>query len=117
MRSSASVANVRDGIREGDASQTPLQFVYEPADCRIYYTPEMTVDITAAWRAVADSAFNGINHCVAGGLGSTAATNRRTVAPHKQHSSHEKRMLLDSIASINLGQGRVTKGGDSVMII
>ena len=34
--------NFRDGIRHGDTSadQIPLQFVYEPADCQILYTPE-----------------------------------------------------------------------------
>ena len=31
--------NFRDGIRRGDTTQTPLQFIYEPADCRIWYEP------------------------------------------------------------------------------
>lgn len=29
--------NFRNNIAEGDASITPLQFVYEAADCRLYY--------------------------------------------------------------------------------
>ncbi|KAK7516335.1 hypothetical protein IWZ03DRAFT_423667 [Phyllosticta citriasiana] len=59
--------NFRDGIKIGDfEEQTPLQFVYEPADCRIYWTPDMTVDITAAWKAVADSAWGSTDWCVAG---------------------------------------------------
>ena len=61
--------NFRDGIRDGDKSQTPLQFVYEPSDCRILYTKAMTVDVTAIWKAVADSAFGGTNHCISGSLG------------------------------------------------
>ncbi|KAF1974328.1 hypothetical protein BU23DRAFT_505297 [Bimuria novae-zelandiae CBS 107.79] len=61
--------NFRDGIRDTDESETPLQFVYEPADCRILYTKAMTVDVTAIWKAVADSAFGGKSHCVAGSLG------------------------------------------------
>jgi hypothetical protein len=61
--------NFRDGIRDGDESQTPLQFVYEPADCRILYTKAMTVDVTAIWKAVADSAWGGESKCVAGELG------------------------------------------------
>jgi len=68
-RGTAFVVNARDGYREGDKTNTPLQFVYEPADCRIYYTPAMTVDIRAMWKSVADSAFNGIDRCV-GGTGS-----------------------------------------------
>ncbi|OCK83485.1 hypothetical protein K432DRAFT_432854 [Lepidopterella palustris CBS 459.81] len=62
--------NFRDGIRQGDTSaeQIPLQFKYEPADCRILYTPEMTVDATEIWKAVADSAWKGSNKCVAGNV-------------------------------------------------
>jgi hypothetical protein len=61
--------NFRDGIRDGDVSETPLQFVYEPSDCRILYTKAMTYDVTAIWKAVADSAFGGESKCVAGSLG------------------------------------------------
>ena len=39
--------NVRDGIQQGDGSQTPLQFLYQAADCRFFYTAEMTVNMTA----------------------------------------------------------------------
>ncbi|KAF2476536.1 peptidase S41 family protein-like protein [Lindgomyces ingoldianus] len=66
---SAINVNFRDGIRDGDDTNTPLQFVYEPADCRILYTKEMTVDVTAIWKAVADSAWGATNRCVAGDLG------------------------------------------------
>ncbi|KAF2502476.1 peptidase S41 family protein-like protein [Lophium mytilinum] len=51
--------NVRDGLRQGDDSGTPLQFRYEEADCRLYYTPEMTVDVTAIWKAAADAHWSG----------------------------------------------------------
>src|SRR6266496_1256134 len=42
-----SSVNVRDNIRMGDASQTPLQFVYEAADCRLFYTLNMAFDPVA----------------------------------------------------------------------
>ncbi|EOA87494.1 uncharacterized protein SETTUDRAFT_20011 [Exserohilum turcica Et28A] len=71
---SAINVNFRDGIRDGDATNTPLQFVYEPADCRILYTKQMTVDMTAIWKAAADTTWGGKNHCIAGDLG-TRATN------------------------------------------
>jgi hypothetical protein len=61
--------NFRDGIRDGDESNVPLQFVYEPSDCRILYTKQMTVDVTAIWKAVADSTWGGVSHCIAGDLG------------------------------------------------
>lgn len=75
-RTVSTVVNARDGFRENDTSNIPLHFQYEPADCRIYYTPEMAVDMTAAWKTVADSAFNGINHCVAGGFHDTEDVKR-----------------------------------------
>ncbi|KAH7405904.1 hypothetical protein DE146DRAFT_427296 [Phaeosphaeria sp. MPI-PUGE-AT-0046c] len=67
--------NFRDGIRDNDTSNVPLQFVYEPSDCRILYTKAMTVDVTAIWKAVADSTWGGKSHCVAGTLGGYA-TNK-----------------------------------------
>ncbi|KAF1938469.1 peptidase S41 family protein-like protein [Clathrospora elynae] len=56
--------NVRDGLRLNDTSSVALQFVYEEADCRLYYTPEMTVDITSVWKAAADAQW-GDGNCVA----------------------------------------------------
>ena len=50
--------NVKNNIRIRDASLTPLQFVYEAADCRIWYTPEMLYDPTFLWSRVASIAFN-----------------------------------------------------------
>ncbi|EUC36269.1 hypothetical protein COCCADRAFT_34277 [Bipolaris zeicola 26-R-13] len=65
-RSAGSGVNSRDGLRVNDTSGVALQFIYEEADCRLYYTPEMTVDITAVWRAAADAKW-GDKQCVAGG--------------------------------------------------
>jgi hypothetical protein len=59
--------NARDGIRKGDTTNTPRQFRYEEADCRLFFTPEMTVDVTAIWRAAADVKW-GKEECVAGQL-------------------------------------------------
>ena len=49
--------NFRNNIRIGDTSVTPLQFVYEAADCGIWYTPEMIYDPTFLWSRVASIAF------------------------------------------------------------
>jgi hypothetical protein len=70
--------NARDGIKKGDVTQTPLQFVYQEADCRLYYTPQMTVDMTAMWKAVADVKWFG-KDCVAGGLGEKKTEKRKVV--------------------------------------
>lgn len=60
--------NARDGIRQGDETQTPLQFIYQAADCRIWYTADMMVDVTALWEKVADVAWGGAK-CVEGAVG------------------------------------------------
>lgn len=59
--------NVRDGLSQNDTAGYALQFVYEEADCRLYYTPEMTVDMTALWKAAADAQWGQGGKCVAGG--------------------------------------------------
>lgn len=59
--------NVRDGLAQGDTTGIALQFVYEEADCRLYYTPEMTVDISNLWKAAANAQWGQGGKCVAGG--------------------------------------------------
>jgi len=59
--------NTRDGLRQNDTSGIPLQFIYEEADCRLYYTPEMTVDITSLWKAAANAQWGDNGNCVSGG--------------------------------------------------
>lgn len=79
LRAAAGTAynvNFRDGIKKDDfEAQTPTQFVYEPADCRIYWTAEMTVDITAAWKTVADSAWGAQDACVAGSVATNGTSD------------------------------------------
>jgi hypothetical protein len=49
---SASV-NLRDQVRRGE--HVPLQFAYEAADCRIWYTPQTIFNYTALWQYAADA--------------------------------------------------------------
>lgn len=90
--------NVRDGLREGDAAGTPLQFTYEPADCRIFYTAEMTLDMTAVWKAAADSKWSDNKHCVASSAGYKRSDqlSRRAQVPRmaKRDSSFEESLKL-----------------------
>ena len=57
--------NVRDGIRQGDESQTPLQFAWYPADCRIWYEQSFTLDVVPLWKRAVDVNWGGAS-CVAG---------------------------------------------------
>jgi hypothetical protein len=52
-------ANVKDGV--------PAQFVQEMADCRMFFTPAMIMNVTAMWEAAANVAWRGYA-CVAGGI-------------------------------------------------
>jgi hypothetical protein len=56
------------GIAPGDDSQTPLQFVYQAADCKIFHKKGMTVDVTSMGRGVADVGWGGAS-CVVGDVG------------------------------------------------
>ncbi|KAF9699789.1 hypothetical protein EKO04_002133 [Ascochyta lentis] len=54
-RARAMQVNAADGIRRGDEErQTPLQFVFEAAECRVWYTVPMVFDVTETWKAVAN---------------------------------------------------------------
>jgi hypothetical protein len=96
--------NLRNAIRDGDKTETPLQFVYEEADCRILYTKPMTYDITAVWKAVADSTWGGKNHCIAGsvavgGGGASSKIHKRQLsAAELTHSN----MMADWRASLKV---------------
>ncbi|OJD30635.1 peptidase s41 family protein [Diplodia corticola] len=100
--------NFRDGIKKDDlVDRTPLQFVYEPADCRVYWTKEMTVDVTAAWKAVADSAWGlgGESRCVAGGLagnGTAYGGERRKRSEEEEEGSVRRRELVESDYPLDL---------------
>lgn len=67
--------NFKDGV--------PAQYVNEPADCRMFYTPSMILDISKMWEAAADAAFNG-KACVVGGISAGMAMKREPVAMQKR---------------------------------
>ena len=60
--------NFESNIREGDESVTPLQFVYEAADCRFFYTAPMLQDQTLVWKQTYDLRWNN-GTCVQGSTG------------------------------------------------
>ncbi|KAL4861297.1 hypothetical protein BDV12DRAFT_204153 [Aspergillus spectabilis] len=57
--------NLRDQIRRDDPSNTPLQFRYEAADCRIFYTPKTWYNYTNLWNYAADAAWHNSTLCIA----------------------------------------------------
>ncbi|PQE15406.1 peptidase s41 family protein [Rutstroemia sp. NJR-2017a BVV2] len=67
-RSVSTSINLRDQIlRDNVNDGLPAQYVYEPADCRLYWTLPMIENVEKVWEAAADAAWNG-GACVAGAL-------------------------------------------------
>ena len=61
--------NLFNSIAQDDFSLTPLQFAYEAADCRIFWTAEMVLNVSMIWTKVADVWNGNFTDCVAGSTG------------------------------------------------
>lgn len=63
---SAGAINAKNAFSMSDAS-TPLQFLWEPANCRIFHTRESLFQPEVAWKRVVDATWNNpMQFCVAG---------------------------------------------------
>jgi len=56
--------NLKDSIRQG--TNTPLQFAYLPADCRIFYTARTVYNYQNLWNYVIDALYRNPSLCVPG---------------------------------------------------
>lgn len=61
IRVAQATVNFLDNIRQGDEGMTPTQFTNETANCRLWYTREMALDVTEVWLKVADAAWGGVD--------------------------------------------------------
>lgn len=57
-----------------DDDQTPLQFVYEAAECRLFYTIENYLQRETVWQAAAKAMFGDFG-CVKGSMGGDGSLN------------------------------------------
>jgi len=57
--------NLRNNYNSSSPSELPLQFIYEAANCRLYYQPADLFDITGLWERVVGVTWNGAK-CVQG---------------------------------------------------
>lgn len=69
--------NLRNNMHDGDGTFTPLQFQYEAANCRLFYTKEDIYDISGLWRRVQSAVWRG-QPCVEG----SAITDNNTITSH-----------------------------------
>lgn len=64
--------NLRDQIRSSES--TPLQFLYEAADCRIFYTSSTFYNFTNLWTYAANAIWTNPKLCVQGSSGYASNT-------------------------------------------
>ncbi|KAJ5738485.1 hypothetical protein N7493_001640 [Penicillium malachiteum] len=62
---SQATVNLRDQVRRDHPSNTPLQFRYEPADCRIFFTPSTWYNFSNLWNYAVHATWNNRTLCVA----------------------------------------------------
>ncbi|KAJ4345925.1 uncharacterized protein N0V89_012061 [Didymosphaeria variabile] len=68
-------ANIRDVIQKDHIDDgLAAQFVREDADCRLFYTKDMIVDVENVWKKAVDVTWEG-GKCVNGGLSKRDASN------------------------------------------
>lgn len=92
--------NPIDKIRRGDASQTPLEFVYDAADCRLYYDFEMIGNVTNTWRIVRDTKWtNNYDNCVSGSTGHESSVSGGLTLNGERDSSSPDSNSDESIQS------------------
>ncbi|KAL2061185.1 hypothetical protein VTL71DRAFT_7458 [Oculimacula yallundae] len=67
--------NLRDQMRQGE--EIPLQFQYDAADCRIFFTPNTVINFKNLWKYAADAMWTKPELCVkdSTGYANTDATN------------------------------------------
>ena len=71
--------NLRDQVRLGDP--VPLQFKFEAADCRMYYTLANVYNMSRLWRDVAIAAWSDPSLCVVNSTGFPTAANKTFTNP------------------------------------
>lgn len=109
-RSTDTSINVRDNIlRENLEDGVPAQFIYEAADCRLFYEPAMLMNVTAMWKKAADAAW-GTAKCIAGSLphaNQTPRFRRRKSEEMKEKAKLEVRRSTSRRSVLELPKSRI----------
>lgn len=111
-RSTDTSLNVRDNILRGNLEDgVPAQFVYEEADCRVFYEPRMINDVTSIWKRAVDVAWGG-GECVAGSLpgNQSMAVRKRESERMKVKAKSDRRIPLHKrwFRSLTVGEKKLS---------
>jgi hypothetical protein len=102
----AGAVNYRNSIREEDDSLTPLQYLYEAADCRLWYTRDVLVSQQALWQSIAAVAFEGEDGaCVEGSTGHPSANAGPDIADVEVPGNAASRFGVTISSESNAGGG------------
>lgn len=71
--------NLRDQIRKGNT--VPVQFIYEAANCRIFYTPQTFYNYTNLWKFAAEAIWTNSSLCVKNSTGYATTNTTDTTGP------------------------------------
>jgi hypothetical protein len=94
--------NLRDQVRTADEpAGPPLQFTYVAADCRLWYTLDNVLNVTALWRDAATAAWTDSRRCVAGSTGYATAANSTATTKTPPTSSA---MSLPDLPAVYYGE-------------
>lgn len=87
---------------------TPLQFKYDAADCRIFYTLDNVYNMSRLWRDAATAAFDDPARCVDG---STGFGNSSKPAPQPSIISATPKLDFGAADALLIEQGLDLSGG------
>ena len=114
QRSTSAAINVRDAILPANLDEgIPAQFVYEAADCRLFYTPAMISDPRAIWKKAANAAWGGAE-CASGSLKQTNETRKerkRRSEDMKGKARFDQSSKADVIAGLGVRYARKPGNG------
>jgi hypothetical protein len=84
--------NLQDSIPLDDDAQVPLQFVFESANCRIFYTAETVQEQNALWQYAHDVAWGG-KSCAWGSMDNVAPNNKNSTGAGAGIGTRRKRRI------------------------
>lgn len=108
--------NLRDQVRPNDT--IPLQFKYEAADCRIFYTLDNVYNMSRLWRDVVSASFDDPSLCVANSTGfrdsSKPAPVPSSIKPVALDLNFTNRDILPVLTGPGLDLSGGPKDGDPI---
>lgn len=98
--------NIKDAIRPGE--NFPLQFAYEAATCRIFYTQHTVYNYLNLWNYVADAVWRNPSLCIDGSANGTTILPTNTTGPAKNQKSITAAAVFPQILQPSQPQKRDT---------